>query len=61
MNHYLCTLIPSNLLPEQVEQAADSQALPTIVVTAPNANAARGRAYRATVALLLMCPEFYHR
>ncbi len=51
MNHYLCTLIPSNLLPEQVEQveqAADSQALPTIVVTAPNANAARGRAYRAT-------------
>lgn len=47
-NHYLCTLIPSNLLPEQVEQAADSQALPTIVVTAPNANAARGRAYRAT-------------
>ena len=47
-NHYLCTLIPSNLLPEQVEQAADSQALPTIVVTAPNANAARGRAHRAT-------------
>ena len=47
-NHYLCTLIPSNLLPEQVEQAADSQALPTIVVTATNANAARGRAYRAT-------------
>ena len=47
-NHYLCTLLPSTLLPEQVEQAADSQALPTIVVTAPNANAARGRAYRAT-------------
>ena len=47
-NHYLCTLIPSNLLPEQVEQAADSQALPTVVIAAPNANAARGRAYRAT-------------
>jgi len=48
MNHYHCTLIPSNLLPEQVEQAADSQALPTVVIAAPNANAARGRAHSAT-------------
>ena len=47
-NHYHCTLIPANLLPEQVEQAADSQALPTVVIAAPNANAARGRARRAT-------------
>ena len=56
-NHYLCTLIPSNLLPEQVEQAADSQALPTIVVTATNANAARGRSGAVCVGCGMSAPR----
>ena len=48
MNNYRCTLIPANLLPEQVEQAADSKTLPTVMVHAQDADAARGRVHRAT-------------
>lgn len=45
---YCCTLVPAGMLPEQVEQAADSRTLPTVMVHAPNADAARGRVHRAT-------------
>lgn len=47
-NHYRCTLIPADLLPEQVEPAASSKTLPFCLIQATNADAARGRAYRAT-------------
>ncbi len=48
MNNYRCTLIPAGMLPEQVEQAANSKTLLTVLVHAPNADAARGRVHRAT-------------
>ena len=47
-NHYRCTLIPADLLPEQVEPAASSKTLPFCLIQAINADDARGRAYRAT-------------
>ena len=45
---YCCTLVPAGMLPEQVELAANSKALLTVMVQAPNADAARGRVHRAT-------------
>ena len=47
-NFYRCTLIPADLLPEQVEPAASSKTLPFCLIQAINADDARGRAYRAT-------------
>ncbi len=47
-NFYRCTLIPADLQPEQVEPAASSKTLPFCMIQAINADAARGRAYRAT-------------
>lgn len=45
---YCCTLIPAGLPAEQVELAAYSKTLPTFLVYAPDADAARGRVHRAT-------------
>lgn len=48
MNNYRCTLIPANLLPEQVEPAADCDTLDVVQIRAINADAARRAAYLLT-------------
>lgn len=47
-NIYRCTLIPADLLPEQVEPAASSKTLPAFLIQALNADAARRAAYFLT-------------
>lgn len=47
-HRYRCTLIPADLLPEQVEPAADCDTLDVVQVQATNADAARRAAYLLT-------------
>lgn len=45
---YRCTLIPADMPPEQVEDAAHAGALPFVQIQVPHANYARATAHAVT-------------